>query len=262
MPPNLRPEIPDDLEDEEIDIGTNVEQEGLSPGLPTLVAAKKELHTQEVAKNDGIQAIESWSNLVDLEAPTEPEHAARPPQQSEAEGESPPSSHREIRHFIRKQAVKMHHGHRHASIDQTRLMQATKDAGYYAFGIMAVEVWVWAKTAASWNALRVVGGTRSFWNTSAECFQTPSPRNALNPFLVLDLLEHYGLRLLEARACAPIEGWNHSRRSLVQHQRPAFMSWIALRYIRSNGETSSLFLTIRIRQRIRDSTHTWPVALV
>lgn len=138
MPPNLRSDLAFDQSELENKLAGLVIQAKVEPVAPP---------ASPVATNNDNEVVTSddWENVVDLEAAATETDLSDPDmkqQKVEYNPSSPAADHHNIKDYIRRQSTCLSSGHRYAALDEGRLSQATKDAGFYAFGIMAVEVWV------------------------------------------------------------------------------------------------------------------------
>ena len=143
MPPNLR----EDLDLLELDPAQQL--------VDKLSVVSTQSQNPSLSSDD-TNNQNDWENVLDLEAPTESSTKAKDADEQSKhkiltkktatlEGIPRHSNHDAtlIKEYIRRQSTCLSNRHRHASaVDQARLAQATKDAGFYAFGVLAVEVWV------------------------------------------------------------------------------------------------------------------------
>ena len=143
MPPNLRNNL-SALDESDLARLTAILQ---GKSIDAVQAANHNVTPQghnPATDNDHQAAIsDDWDHVVDLEAATETEYSNPPSDdQQDMKTAEPYPFHHDIQDYIRRQSTCLSNGHRYAALDEARLFQATQDAGFYAFGIMAVEVWV------------------------------------------------------------------------------------------------------------------------
>lgn len=147
MPPNVRHELAsfDQFELEQLS-GLIALQGKAGDAVPTSEQVapppRPANHAMELT-DDEIATNDEWENVVDLEAAaTATEFSDNYMKPASAEPHNF-SNHPDVKEYIRRQSTCLSSRHRYAAVlDQARLAQATKDAGFYAFGIMGVEVWV------------------------------------------------------------------------------------------------------------------------
>eukprot|EP00977_Amphora_coffeiformis_P016035 scaffold4855_cov195-Amphora_coffeaeformis.AAC.20 len=138
MPPNQRYDL-SNFDETELERIQSLVRAKAAESLATSQQVNQ-IDTTNCDDNDILNG-DDWDNVVDLEAPTEADQSTNHEETDKMAKESCPY-HRELESYIRKQSCMLDNAHRHAALDEARLSQAVKDAGFYAFGIQAVEVWV------------------------------------------------------------------------------------------------------------------------